>query len=217
MSTRPSRWLAVLCAGLLSLNATGCFGQFRLTQRIWGFNKGVSDAKFVQWLLFLVFVVVPVYEVGALVDLLVFNSIEFWSGRNPVSGVDGHIEDGGPRALRLSPTDTLRLSRDADSGVMRVELEREGQAPVVRYFEPLEDGMAVRDDAGALLLLARETRDGAVALTDASGATLAVHAREAVEAARRVYLEGGPQALARHGAAQASVSRGLALEACLTP
>jgi hypothetical protein len=215
MSRLPSPWLAVLCAGFISMHATGCFGQFKLTQKIWQFNKGVSGEKFVQWLVFLVFVIVPVYELGALIDALILNSLEFWTGNNPVSGIVGHHEDS--RIVRLSPTDTLRLSRDADSGVMRLELERGGQAPVVRYFEPLENGMAVRDDAGALLLQARETLDGAVALTDASGATLTVHASEAVEAARRVYLEGGTEALARHAVAQASVSRGMALGACVAP
>ncbi|MCE9669410.1 DUF3332 domain-containing protein [Myxococcus stipitatus] len=212
---RPSPWLAVLCAGFISMHATGCFGSFKLTQKIWQFNKNISGEKFVQWLMFLVLVIIPVYELGALIDALIINSIEFWSGNNPVSSVEG--EDDGTRVVRLSPTDVLRMSRDAASGVMRLELQREGEAPVIRYFEPLENGMAVRDDAGALLVRAEEAADGAVAVTDARGATLTVHAREALAVARRIYEEGGTEALARHTVAQASVSRGLALGVCTTP
>ncbi|MBZ4414959.1 DUF3332 domain-containing protein [Myxococcus sp. RHSTA-1-4] len=213
---RPSPWLAVLCAGFISMHATGCFGQFKLTQAIWKFNKNISGEKFVQWLMFLVLVIVPVYEIGALIDALIINSIEFWSGSNPVSSsVDG--TDDGTRVVKLGPTDTLRLSRDAESGVMRLELDREGQEPIVRYFEPLEDGMVVRDEAGALLVQAREAADGAVAVTDAAGTTLTVHSSEALAVARRVYEEGGAAALAKHTVARTAVSHGLALSACVTP
>ncbi|MFY1824765.1 DUF3332 domain-containing protein [Myxococcus fulvus] len=209
---RPSPWLAVLCAGFISMHATGCFGSFKLTQKIWQFNKNISGEKFVQWLMFLVLVIVPVYQLGSLIDALIINSIEFWSGNNPVSSVDG--EDDGTRVVRLSPTDVLRMSRDAESGVMRLELEREGQEPVIRYFEPLENGMAVRDDAGALLVRAEGAADGAVAVTDAAGTTLTVHGGEALALARRIYEEGGATALARHTVDQARVSQGLALNTC---
>ncbi|MCP3105052.1 DUF3332 domain-containing protein [Myxococcus sp. K15C18031901] len=212
---RPSPWLAVMCAGFISMHATGCFGSFKLTQKIWQFNKNISGEKFVQWLMFLVLIIVPVYELSTIIDALIINSIEFWSGNNPVSSADG--ADDGTRVVRLSPTDVLRMSRDAETGVMRLEVQHEGEEPVVRYFEPLENGMVVRDDAGALLIRAEEAADGAVAVTDGAGVTLTVHAREAVALARRIYEEGGASALARHTVAQASVSRGLALGVCTTP
>jgi len=212
---RPSPWVAVLCAGFISIHASGCFGQFKLTQAIWKFNKGISGNKFVQWLMFLVLVIVPVYGLGTLIDALIINSIEFWTGSNPVSSVDG--ADPGTRIVKLSPTDTLRLSRDFESGVMRMELEREGQESMVRYFEPLENGMVVRDEAGALLFQAREATDGAVAVTDAAGTPLTLHAAEAVARARRIYEEGGAAALAQHATAQTAMSRGLALGACMAP
>ncbi|WP_164007595.1 DUF3332 domain-containing protein [Pyxidicoccus trucidator] len=212
---RPSPWLAVLCAGFFSTHATGCFGQFKLTQGIWNFNKNVSGNKFVQWLMFLVLTIIPVYGLGALIDALVINSIEFWTGSNPVGSVDG--QDDGTRIVKLSPTDTLRLSRDAETGVMRLQLDRAGQESMVRYFEPLENGMVVRDEAGALLIQAQEAADGAVAVTDAAGTTMTVHAAEALAVARRVYEEGGAAALAQHARAQTDMSRGLALGACVAP
>lgn len=212
MKLSPSRWLGVLCAGVLMMHATGCFGSFKLTQKIWQFNKGISGNKFVQWLVFLVFVVVPVYEIGALVDALVVNSIEFWTGSNPVSSVQG--EDSQTRIVKLSPTDTLKMTRDVESGVMRLELQREGQAPLVRYFEPLEDGMVARDEAGALLIRAQGQADGAVKVTDASGGTVTVHARDAVDTARQLFLDGGAPALAQFATHQGSLSQGLALNSC---
>ena len=38
-------------------------------------------SKFVNELVFFAFWILPVYEVSGLADLLVLNSIEFWSGK----------------------------------------------------------------------------------------------------------------------------------------
>ncbi|HVG61003.1 MAG TPA: DUF3332 family protein, partial [Hyalangium sp.] len=80
---RASRLLAVMCLALFSVQVSGCFGKFALTRAIWEFNNNVSPNKFIKWLVFLVLVVVPVYGIGTLVDALVINSIEFWTGSNP--------------------------------------------------------------------------------------------------------------------------------------
>lgn len=210
MKSRSSRLAVALFATFLSLHMSGCFGSFALTRNIYGLNERISDNKFVRWLVFLGFTIIPVYGVGALVDALVFNSLEFWSGSNPLANA-GTQEDG-TRVVRLSPTDTLRLSRDEQRGVMRVELERAGEAPRVRYFEPLEDGMAVRDEAGVLLVHARERVDGSVEVVDASGATVTVHSREAVAVASEAFQQEGVAGLARHVTPQVSSMRqGLAL------
>ncbi|MDE6408620.1 MAG: DUF3332 domain-containing protein [Muribaculaceae bacterium] len=73
---------AILVAGL-SLTFTSCIGSFTLTKRVLAWNKQVSN-KFVNELVFFAFWVLPVYEVTALADVLVLNSIEFWSGNNPM-------------------------------------------------------------------------------------------------------------------------------------
>ncbi len=206
---RASRLVAVMCLALFSVQMSGCFGKFALTRAMWEFNKNVSGNKFIQWAVFLVMVVVPVYAVGTLVDALVINSLEFWTGENPVGSAE--TPDTQTRVVRLGPGDTLRLSREAGSHVMKVELEREGQPTLVRYFEPLEDGMAVRDDAGAVLLQAHEQLDGAVVVTDAVGTAMAVHSAEDVEKVRQTFLNEGAEGLAQYARNQASLSQGLAL------
>lgn len=209
MKSRSFRLVAVVFATVLSLHVSGCFGSFALTRNIYGLNERISDNKFVRWLVFLGFTIIPVYGVGVLVDALVFNSMEFWSGSNPLANAET-LEDG-TRVVRLSPTDTLRLSKDEQAGVMRVELDRTGEAPLVRYFEPLEDGMAVRDEAGALLVRAHERVDGSVEVVDASGSTVTEHSREAVAQASAAFEQEGVAGLARHVMPQASLQQGLAL------
>ncbi|QRO00312.1 DUF3332 domain-containing protein [Archangium violaceum] len=209
MKSRPSRLFAALFATVLSLHVSGCFGSFALTRKIYGLNESVSDNKFVRWLVFLGFSIIPVYAVGTFVDAIVFNSLEFWTGSNPLASAEP--QEDGSRIVRLSPTDTLRLSRDEQSGVMRVALEREGQEPVVRYFEPLDNGMAVRDEAGALLVRAYERADGAVEVVDASGSAVTVHSREAVAQAREAFFQEGVAGLASQVTSRASMEQGLAL------
>ena len=63
---------------------SSCIGSFGLTNKLLSWNSNI-DSKFVNELVFIAFWIVPVYEISALADVLVLNSIEFWSGSNPVA------------------------------------------------------------------------------------------------------------------------------------
>lgn len=69
----------------------GCIGSFKLTGKVLAFNRGVSN-KWVNELLFLLMAIVQVYTVTILIDALIINSLEFWSGTNPQSMKPGDIE-----------------------------------------------------------------------------------------------------------------------------
>lgn len=75
--------VAVVClVGAMTLPS--CIGSFGLTNKLLNWNRQVGS-KFVNELVFFAFWILPVYEVSGLADLLVLNSIEFWSGTNPVT------------------------------------------------------------------------------------------------------------------------------------
>lgn len=76
--------VALVVAVCSSLTFTSCIGSFGLTNKVLAWNDTVGN-KFVNELVFLAFWILPVYEVTAIADLLVLNSIEFWSGSNPVA------------------------------------------------------------------------------------------------------------------------------------
>ena len=75
--------------GILS----GCYGPFRLTTKLHQWNGNVSNKKFVNELVFLGLCVLPAYELCTLGDVLIFNSIEFWGGQNPITMKDGQIDE----------------------------------------------------------------------------------------------------------------------------
>ena len=60
---------------------SSCIGPFALSNKLLAWNQTVSD-KFVNALLFIV--LSPAYAVTMTGDLLLFNTIEFWTGDNPI-------------------------------------------------------------------------------------------------------------------------------------
>lgn len=68
----------------LSVGQAGCYGPFRLTKNLHEWNGTVGD-KFINSLVFFAFIIIPVYEVAVFVDGVVLNTIEFWTGDNPVA------------------------------------------------------------------------------------------------------------------------------------
>lgn len=85
--------LAIVLA--CSFSFQSCIGSFALTNKVLTWNRNVSN-KFVNELVFFAFWILPVYEVTAAADLLVINSIEFWSGNTPLEANNKVIdtEDG---------------------------------------------------------------------------------------------------------------------------
>ena len=65
---------------------SSCIGSFGLHSKLLNWNQGIGN-KFVNELVFLAFNIIPVYGVCYLADALVINSIEFWSGSNPMASV----------------------------------------------------------------------------------------------------------------------------------
>ncbi|GFO67674.1 hypothetical protein GMLC_12530 [Geomonas limicola] len=74
----------VLAISIAGLSLQGCYGKMALTRKVYALNGSVQD-KFVRSLVTWAFIIVPVYGVSALVDFVLFNTIEFWSGKNPVA------------------------------------------------------------------------------------------------------------------------------------
>lgn len=104
----------LLLAGSLGLNS--CIGSFTLTKRVMAWNNQVGS-KFLNELVFFAFWVLPVYEVTSIADLIVINSIEFWSGSNPMEA-----------STKVIDTDHGRYLIACDGKGYDVTLERTGES-----------------------------------------------------------------------------------------
>lgn len=61
-----------------------CYGPFNATRSLHKWNGEISENEWGQEGMFLVLNIIPVYGLWMLGDVLIFNSIEFWGGENPI-------------------------------------------------------------------------------------------------------------------------------------
>ena len=113
---------AILLAGS-SMAFTSCIGSFAMTNKVLSWNKQVGN-KFVNELVFFAFRILPVYEVTSIADLLVINSIEFWSGTNPMTA-----------SVKAVDTDHGRYLIDCDGKGYTVTHAETGEKTRLEFIE----------------------------------------------------------------------------------
>ncbi|MCC1495782.1 DUF3332 family protein [Alcanivorax sp. 1008] len=132
--------LPMLISGSVMLS--GCLGQNALFNTVQDWNASATDEKFVNQGISFAFWILPVYGLTLLADIVILNSVEFWTGTNPVNnkgakvaGTTERVKDGlGNEALltyqadgsvqvevlRGAQTESFVLARDG-SQVMRIQ------------------------------------------------------------------------------------------------
>ncbi len=127
--------VALVTALAGSMLFTSCIGSFALTNKLLAWNKQIGS-KFVNELVFFAFWIVPVYEVSALADVLVINSIEFWSGNNPLAAGTKVIEGEDGRYLVECDGRGYTITSENDRSVVRLDFHQDDQS----WNVVLEDG-----------------------------------------------------------------------------
>jgi len=111
----------------------GCIGSFPLFHKLLDWNMQIHESKWVNWIVFALFWIVPVYEIVAgLVDLFVLNSIEFWTGTSPLTR--HRYKDGREVvAQKTNDPNVAHLSIVGRNGEVEVEFlaQRRGDHEVV--------------------------------------------------------------------------------------
>ncbi|HHF2958067.1 DUF3332 domain-containing protein [Vibrio diabolicus] len=74
----------------VAVSLSGCVGSNAVTGYVMGFNLKAVDNRYARGGLNML--LAPVYGVAIAADYIVFNSLEFWTGKNPLNGKP-HIFD----------------------------------------------------------------------------------------------------------------------------
>jgi hypothetical protein len=200
--SRFGKGIALVLVAAMGALSAGCFGKFQLTRKLYDINQSI-DEKYVRsaatWLF-----VIP-YAVTGLLDFVVFNVIEFWTGENPVASapVTKVYAQGNGKTV-------LTLSRDGSETVAVIE-RYEGER-LVSTLRVRDDGRgkiaAVETAAGRKVreVSAVSASDGSVDVTvaTAAGRVTERYAAPAVRALRtRAARIAAEVALASRGAAGA--------------
>jgi len=83
--------IAALLSAFLLLVSANCYGGFVATRKIYAWNGSLGN-KWVNTIVMWVLIIIPVYELAGLVDFLVLNTLEFWTGSNPLAMKEGEKE-----------------------------------------------------------------------------------------------------------------------------
>ena len=177
--------VAVVLTLLASFTFTSCIGSFALSNKLLSWNKQIGN-KFVNELVFFCFWILPVYEVTGLADVLVLNSIEFWSGSNPVAqgrsvidGVDGRylVDCDGKGYTITSKNDgsVVRLDFDAEENSWSASANGSEPVKFITFVDDTHVEM-LTPDGGAQLVELSEQGMMAYRQTVASSAAAAMYA-----------------------------------------
>lgn len=118
---------ALLLSG--SIMFSSCIGSFGLFNKVRDWNSSISSNKFVNELVFLAFHIIPVYEICYFADIVVINSIEFWSGSNPIASV-GEVknikgENGNYRVETLE--NGYSITKEGEETALNLIFDEESQ------------------------------------------------------------------------------------------
>ena len=159
---------AILCAaGLLS----SCIGSFALTNKLLSWNRQVGN-KFVNEVVFFAFWILPVYEVSCLADVVVLNSIEFWSGTNPVAQGKSIIEGQDGRYIVDCDGKGYTITSENDGTSVRLDFDEADQTWSMTVGDETYDFLTFVDETH----VAMPSPDGGRALVELSqSGVLAYH------------------------------------------
>lgn len=147
---------------------SACYGPFNMTRNVYHWNSNIKGSgevneKWMKEIVFFGMIVIPVYMFSALLDAFIFNSIQFWTGDNPIKvtqGPDGHIQ-----AVQLRDL-TIHVAWTEDHRSAGLTYQRMGQT--IKTARIVEDGNGYRlaEGSGQSHYLTEQAVDGGVNIVD---------------------------------------------------
>src|SRR5262245_43569817 len=101
--------LALALVSTLSASlTTGCMGTQGLSGKLKRFNLNATENRWGREGIYFVLSVAWIYRICAVLDLFIFNSIEFWSGRNVINGKSPLVDVPAAQVEKMGFTDLDR-------------------------------------------------------------------------------------------------------------
>jgi hypothetical protein len=160
---------------LLAFITTGCTGSFNLTRKVYNFHRSQSD-KWADELCFLLVVLVPVYGIATFADAIVFNSVEFWTGNNPVEMTKG---DTNIRVVKQGGEEMIVAYNTKTDEVIVTPKMNTGEKPTL-VFERNNQMVLAKNDQGQTLYSSVKGEDGNINVYDGSGKLIKNYSAEEV-------------------------------------
>ena len=158
--------VCLVLAGFIGIS-TACYGPFNMTKNVYHWNSGIKGSgevndKWMKEFVFFGMIVVPVYMFSALLDAFIFNSIQFWSGDNPIKASD-LADDGQTKVARV---DDLTMRWTPTNEGATVSYERRGMIERRAMIVSNATGYRLVDESGMTLAEAEYAADGTLTVLD---------------------------------------------------
>ena len=124
--------------------ATGCMGSFALTKMVYGWNESVTGNKIINNVIFWGLNILPVYSIAVTVDVVILNTIEFWTGTKLIA--DASVE--GDTRVAVSERDDGALVVIRGAVVYTLIPESADQILALRALVALIDQIDTLTDDG---------------------------------------------------------------------
>lgn len=98
---------AILALALVAMTS-GCLGTGGVGGTVKEWNLSVTENRWGREGVFFVFQVLPVYRICLVLDLVVFNSIEFWTGKNMINGKSPLVDIPPAAAQKIASNEIER-------------------------------------------------------------------------------------------------------------
>ncbi|MBR5593184.1 MAG: DUF3332 domain-containing protein [Bacteroidaceae bacterium] len=140
----------LLCATMLF---SSCIGSFRLTNKIKDWNEGLAN-KWVNELVFIAMHIVPVYQISQFVDMVVLNSIEFWTGKSAIANVGEKkiVKNSEGQNIEITAMENGYNLTDGISS-MNIVFDEEAQVWSAEYNNQTTELIKLVDENNAQLFL----------------------------------------------------------------
>ncbi len=159
--------------------ASGCTGSFNLTRKVYNFHRSQAD-KWSDELCFLLVALTPIYGLATFADAIVFNSIEFWTGKNPVTVSTEPqtrvAKNGKDRVLMTynPKTDQVHVASSNNHGVI---------------FERSDTTVTAKNEKGQVLYSSVQNNDGGVTIYDGQGKIIKAYPAGQIALLKEKYLQ----------------------------
>ncbi|MDR1720169.1 MAG: DUF3332 domain-containing protein [Dysgonamonadaceae bacterium] len=166
---------------------SSCLGSFSLFNRLLSWNRTIDD-KFINELIFIALWIVPVYQIAMLADLVVLNSLEFWSDENPLAEGDvRHIKSANGDFTVTVQKDGYHIEKDGTEASFDFRFNHKSRVWSMEINGESTPLLQIGDDKQALMFLPDGTTM-TVALNQAG-----VTAFKQAALTKNLYVYGGNQ------------------------
>ena len=153
--------VVLLLVATMAMMSVGCYGSFALTKKVYNWNGSLGN-KWVVEVVFLACNIIPVYGIAGFADAVILNSVEFWTGKNPM-------------AAKINSEDGTTVTFNQEKNEMTISYA--GKSFTISREE---GNSTVKDAEGNILAFAVSDANGNMNIVDVHGKVLSTYSSEEV-------------------------------------